>query len=152
METWLVIALEPELVFAMTSEEPGDEFILDSVRYSTSAEGAVTGFYDRILNDAGRLAGVRVWPMAERAKALISAVSERPYLRILSREGCIDVYFDGPPYPNGTSEGDQAFGGRFYRASNGEVAISLDLGYLADSAEDFEAVKTAAVRWATLRQ
>jgi|SRR5690349_8283596 hypothetical protein len=149
-DTWLVMALEPQLVLAVSAREPGDELVLDSIRYHSSDEGAVTGFYDRILNDAGRFAGIRIWPMAERAEALMAALPERPYLRVAPREGCVDVYFDGPPYPNASSEGDQAFGGRFYRGAGGHIAISLDLGYLADSEEDLQAVQSARVRWATL--
>jgi hypothetical protein len=151
-DTWLVMALEPQLAIAVSAHEPGDELVLDSIRYQSSDEGAMTGFYDRILNDAGRFAGIRIWPVAERAEALIAALPERPYLRVSAREGCVDVYFDGPPYPNASSEGDQAFGGRFYRAAGGQIAISLDLGYLADSGDDLQAVRSARVRWANLAQ
>lgn len=145
-EAWLVMGLDPQLVLALSPREPADEIVLGETGYRSSGEGAVTGFYDRILNDAGYFAGVRVWPSAERAAALMSALPDRPYLRISPGKDYFDVYFDGPPYPKASSEGDQAFGGRFYRAADGRLAISLDLGYLADSDDDLRAVKSAQVR------
>jgi hypothetical protein len=149
-DAWLVMFLEPKLAFATTPTEPGEEFTANGARYGSVYSGAVAAFYDRILDDAGRLAGVRFCPTAENLEALFAKLPARPYLRVASGASYFDVYFRGPPYPRGSSEGDQAFGGRVYEAAPGKVAVSLDLGYLATSPDELDAVRTAAVRWITL--
>jgi hypothetical protein len=150
LKPWLVMFLEPKLAFATTWTEPGEEFIVSDTRYKAIYPGSVVSFYDRILDDSGRFAGVRFCPTSEHLKFLFGRLPARSYLRVTAGASCFDVYFRGPPYPKGSSEGDQAFGGRLYEAEPGQLAISLDLQYLADSADDLEAVRTAAVHWIAL--
>ncbi len=91
-----------------------------------------------------------MWPTAEDVHTFVARIPRRTYIRISPDESYFDVYFEGPPYPNASSEGDQAFGGRFYFSRDGQVALSLDLSYLGRTASDLRAVRGATVRWTEL--
>lgn len=151
-DSWLVMVLEPHrLALAKVAAEPREELTVGGTRYRSLYTGAVAAFYDRILDDAGRLAGVRFWPTAEAPTLWLAKLPRRPYLRVRPDENYFDVYFRRPTYPDASSEGDQAFGGRIYEAAPGQIAISLDLDYLATSTEDLRAVDEALVDWVHVR-
>ncbi len=59
------------------------------------------------------------------------------------QEPWFDVYFGQAINSNAECQGDQAFGGRIYFAGGEQMAVSLDLGYLAASQEDIDTVRAA---------
>jgi len=131
-------------------------FRAGGVLYRDAGAGDFTATYDRLLDAAGRLAGILLCCVPEAAglARTLAALppAARPYLRRLGGQPeFYEVLFrDDVPEEEVESGGEQAFGGRIYRSEDGGVAVTVDLGYLLggpDEEADLAALRAAAADW-----
>ena len=149
-DTWLVAVLGEQLALAVSEQEPSERIQVDGVWYATADPSAVTAFYDRLLDASGAMVGVRVCPTTTEGSTILHQLPRRAYLRVAEDVPCFDIHLFPERAATATSAGDQAFGGRFYRAQDGTIALSLDLGYLTTSPDEREAVLAAPVKAARI--
>ena len=147
IELWLVMVFSNQLSLALSDSEPAQSFRADGVAFHATGTSAMSAFYDRLVDQHGELVGVRIAPVMEDAAAVLDRVPPRPYIRRVNQQPWFDVYFGNVVHNDAESDGDQAFGGRFYLGERREMAVSLDLSYLAATERDIEAVKLAPARW-----
>lgn len=146
-ELWLVMVLGDQLSLALSHSEPAQSFRADGTDFRATRSSTMGAFYDRLVDGHGNLVGVRIAPVMTDADAVLERVPLREYIRQADDEPWFDVYLGSEIRGDAESTGDQAFGGRIYLGGEREMAISLDLGYLATTKEDIEAVKLAPARW-----
>lgn len=146
-EMWLILLLQQRLTIAEHQGVPGNTILVNGIEYLATSPGSVATFYDRILDDAGKLTGIRFWPTADDPSELLHSLPMLPYVRTHPGKAYFDVYFCGYAYEHARGEGEQAFGGRIYRSSSSEMAVAVDFGYLAESSDDILALRSSAVRW-----
>lgn len=146
-ETWLVLGFTEDLSASIRAIEPTDRLTIAGITYESSANSTVTAFYSRILDSAGVLIGIEVCPIGDLSKEILSALPMRRYLRISANQVCFQVLFLSDAALGLESQGDQAFGGKFFRSPTGEVAMSLDLGYLLTSDDELTSLKSYPAHW-----
>jgi hypothetical protein len=143
---WLILVLGDRLRLALPTGASPASFTVDGVWYRDTGDGELTAFHDRLEDRSGRLAGVRVNPTGggEWIGRLPSAADlTRP-----SDLHAVDVSFrpnaDGPV----TCTGDQAFGAKWFVASGGTIAMSLDFTCLSAGEADRRALLESGADWA----
>ncbi len=146
-ELWLVMVLGDQLSLALSDSEPAQSFRAEGTAFHATGPSTMSAFYDRLVDQHGNLVGVRIAPIMKDADAVLERVPLRQYIRRGGEEPWFDVYLGNGVRADAESTGDQAFGGRIYLGEKGEMAVSLDLGYLATTEQDIEVVKLASARW-----
>lgn len=147
-EEWLVLVLGGELSLALVPKTLTGSFRIADVEYRSPDDNFLTAFYDRLVDDAGRLIGIRVNPTTSVAEELLGSVPPQPYLH--RGEGYVDIFLTVSAVPDAESTGDQAFGGQVFSSSKGDVALSLDVNYFCASEDDYSAIRSAKARWVEL--
>ncbi len=145
---WLYLVFGPELSLALHPSSPTGRFRLGGVEYRAPDDNYLTAFYDRLVDPADRLIGIRIHPVASAAEMLIGRLTALPYLYLGA--GYIDVFLTGSAVPDAESTGDQAFGGQVFTSIGGDVAISLDVHHFCASPDDLSALRQAQARWVDL--
>jgi len=146
-ELWLVLFLREELSLALRPAEPARTFRVDSQVFCAIDASAMSAFYDRLVDATGQLVGIRIAPTTTLGCRTLGSVPPRAYIDRTEEEKWLDVYLFGSNRSQAQCEGDQAFGGRIYVAGDDQVAVSLDLGYLASSERDIETVRMIPGLW-----
>jgi hypothetical protein len=134
------------------------------VRYRDSGAGYFTSLYDRLLDGHGQVAGVVLWCLPEEA-GLGTALSA---MDLALRLYLVPVHPSPPVYevrfrdltPEDAERldggGEQAFGGQIFRGDDGELAITIDLGYLFGEREeaerDLNSVRAASAHWPAITE
>jgi len=146
-ERCLVMVFRPRLALAIVSADPGTEFLAGGERFRAVTETYLTAFYDRVLDQSGQLVGLEITPV-EGAEPLVASLSPFEYVQPVEEGRRARVFFAGKIRGNASSSAEQAFGGRIYRSTRGELAISLDLEWLDSS--DIRAIKSSPADWLSL--
>lgn len=144
-EEWLIIVLAAELSLALVPKDEAGHFRVAGVEFRSPDDNFLTAFYDRLVDGADRLVGIRVNPTTGVAAELLGSVPPRSYLQV--GEGYVDIFLGGGAVPGAESTGDQAFGGQVFSSSAGDVALSLDVNFLCASGADYSAIRSAKARW-----
>lgn len=143
----LVMIFRPRLTLAVVPGDPGSTFRAGSDLFRAVSETYLTAFYDRVRDQGGQLVGLDITPV-EGAEQLVGSLSPFEYVQLVDDGQRARVLFAGKIRGNVSSLADQAFGGRIYRSSRGELAISLDLEWLDSS--DIKAIKSSTGHWVSL--
>src|SRR5688500_13926796 len=106
----LFVIFRSELTLSFHVPPATQVFWLDGAEYRAPDGNYLTAFYDRIVDAAERLIGIRIHPVTELGDALLEPVVDAPYLR--PDDGFVDVFLTGSAVPDAESTGDQAFGGQ----------------------------------------
>jgi hypothetical protein len=140
-EEQIIFFLRKDLTLALVRADPGDRFSVENLHFVTVVDTDLTAFFDRIFDDAGRLVALQLMPVAAD-DLLVDAVSRLPYgsLRPGGKSMRIAIHEHSPQHSSRSD--DQAFGGRVYRAENGEVAISINTEWLSEA--DLQSIRQAA--------
>jgi hypothetical protein len=123
------------------------------VRYRALTDDEIGTHYDRLVDRAGRLVGFQLWavPVDLGLEGLLAAIGPRPYLEPLGgRPAVFRVHLGGAAREDVEDTGEQAFGGQLFRGDGGELALSIDLGYLcggSDEEADLAAIRAAPATW-----
>jgi hypothetical protein len=143
-ERCLVMVFRSRLGLALVSADPGGEFVAGGDRFRAVSETYLTAFYDRVQDQSGKLVGLEITPV-EGAEFLVASISPFEYVQPLEEGRRARIFFAGRIRGNANSSAEQAFGGRVYRSTRGELAISLDLDWLDSS--DIRAIKSSPADW-----
>lgn len=75
----IIFFLRMNLALALVKADPGDRFSFDQLQFVTLVDTDLTAFFDRILDDSGRLVAVQLMPLA--ADELVAEAVLPPSLR-----------------------------------------------------------------------
>jgi hypothetical protein len=145
---WLFVIFRSELALSFDVPPATRVFCLDGVEYRAPDDNYLTAFYDRIVDAAKRLVGIRIHPVVELGDALVTRVVDAPYLR--SGDGFVDVFLTGSAVPDAEVIADQAFGGQIFTTSEGDLAVSIALEDFCTSPQDLDALRRAKAHWVHL--
>ena len=140
----LIFFLREDLTMALVKADPGDRFNVDQLQFITLVDTDLTAFFDRVLDDSGRLVAIQLMPLA--ADELVAeAVSRLPYGSLRPGAKSMRIILHEHPPEHSSRSDDQAFGGRIYRADNGELAISIHTEWLSEA--DMQSIRETAANW-----
>lgn len=145
-DRWLVLIFREKLELGWVDGESPAAFRAGESIFREISRGDLVAFYDRLVDERGEIVGIRICPVRE-VSGFQARLPPASYLCHTADSSCVDVYFGGEVL-NADNTGDQAFGGRLFASSDGQLAISVDFSYLAESERDYLAVENAAVEWA----
>jgi hypothetical protein len=83
-----------------------------------------------MIDRAGRLVGFEFLPLFKES-SLLEALRRLPYIRLTADAKRVRLFLNGSPSEDVSIIDDQSFGGRIYRADEGEWAISLQTDWLS---------------------
>jgi hypothetical protein len=144
-DAWLLAVFGERLALGMIHGPSPDQFRRGDQVFQNRDHGDLTAFYDRLVDAAGHLVGIRVWPVG-RAVEVLTRLPEAVYLRRPDGQS-FEFYFAPVAKEQATSTGDQAFGGKFFETPNDLLAMSLDFSYLAESEEDYNRIHIPTAEW-----
>lgn len=146
---WLILFFEDHLSLGLVAGESPDSFTARGVEYRETGHGDLTAFYDRLEDRAGKLVGIRLYAV-RGTEQFLRAVPLTAYVNRDSDEPIMDVYFSSGASDEVASTGEQAFGGKWFRAAGGRLALSLDFAYLASGEDDWRALNEAVAGWVAI--
>ena len=145
---WLLVLFRDELSLELVEKVSSGMFRSDGIDYISPDDNFLTAFYDRLVDVSGELVGIRVHPATHIADELLGRLKARPYLDI--QNGHLDLFISAVERGGVESTGDQAFGGQVFSSPDGDIAISIDINALFNSAEDFRAIKVSQAKWISI--
>jgi hypothetical protein len=148
VEQWLVLIFGPTLSIGLAPKSMPSRFRVGYAEYETLDSNYLTAFFDRLLDPAGRLVGMRVSPVADSVQKLMQLLPRAPYLTI--DDDGFDVWFSEAPLADTVNGGDQAFGGQVFRTNEGVFAMSFDANYLCATEADYMTLREANARWVVI--
>jgi hypothetical protein len=148
VEQWLVLIFGSALSIGLAPKTMPSRFRVGGAEYESLDTNYLTAFFDRLVDPAERLVGMRVSPVADSAQELMQRLPTAPYLTISN--GGFDVWFSEAPIHDAVNRGDQAFGGQVFRTQSGSFAMSFDANYLCATPADYSALREANARWVVI--
>lgn len=145
---WLVLVFEPRLRLGRLSDHERSSFTADGVQYVAIDTDFLPTFHDRLLDDCGRMVGIRIWPVSPAAAEFVRSLPRAGYTAF--GDGFVDVWLSEVPIQVATSSGDQAFGARMFRSPSDGLALAIDISFLCASERDFASVEGATANWVSI--
>jgi hypothetical protein len=146
-EQSFVMIFRPELLIGLAPKTLSGSFRVEDVEYVSVDENHLTAFCDRVIDHENELVGINISPVSEFAERLVIGVRRAPY--VTSESGAFQVWFTESPLEGVRNSGEQAFGGQVFRNPAGDLALSIDAGFLFMVADE-PRLKNAHARWATI--
>ena len=141
--TWLILVLERELHLGFSRLEPEDGFMAMGRRFGSRTSPELGLWYARLLDERGRLVGIRLIPGDPTAEGLFSDLPPLDYVREADDEARLDVFLEAPPGTEVAANDDFGFRGGVFSDEEGALAVSLELASLARSPADHAALHRA---------
>ena len=145
---WLVLLFQPRLGLGRLPDHQQSSFTANGVQYVAVDTDFLPTFHDRLLDDCGRMVGIRIWPVSPAAAEFLRSLPRAEYTSF--GDGFVDVWLSEGPIQLATSSGDQAFGARIFRSASVGLALAIDINYLCASERDLASVEGANASWVSI--
>ncbi|MFN2400012.1 MAG: hypothetical protein ABR543_15440 [Gemmatimonadaceae bacterium] len=117
---------------------------VDGVYYSADSSDRWPAFYDRLVDKEGVLVGMRVLVLSSAVRSKIPRTS---YFVFAEEFDDIDILFFDTLAERPSVEVIQGFGGQTFHSESGQLAMSFDLNWVAETDADRDSIRRANARW-----
>lgn len=147
--SWLVLFFGRQLSLGWLPDHERPVFSAEGLEYKAVDADFLPTLHDRLVDDHGRLLGIRIWPVSASASEFLESLPRTGYMTL--GNGFVDVWLSEAPVYGAGSTGDQAFGARIYKSGLGaQVALALDIDYICLSDADRASIEGASARWVSV--
>jgi len=131
VEDWIALVFDATLTIAPIDAQPEGNLIIDSIRYKDCQYGALTTFYDRIVDASQQFVGIQLWPAIAAVETIFDRLANLPYVYRPANERCLELYWNSRYMSPTQSTAEQAFGGPIFQSDQGIVCVTMDFQYLS---------------------
>jgi len=146
-EEWIALVFDAALTIAPVDSPPVGDLLIDGVVYRDCQYGALTTFYDRLVDTDDQFVGIQFWPAISGVEPLFDRLASLPYVHRPQDESCIEIYWRDTLTQGTKSTAEQAFGGPIFQSDQGVLCLTIDFQYLSGDLVDKAALMSAKARF-----